>query len=51
MTFTLPLGSRYTGEIIDTWDTTVTPLEQNLSGEFAVKLPGKPYIAVRFQKV
>ncbi len=51
MTFTLPLNNHYTGEIIDTWAMTVTPWGQNLLGEFTAQLPGKPYIAVRFQKM
>ncbi len=49
-TFNLPAGSHYTGEVIDTWEMSTTPLGDNLSGQFTVALPGKPHIAVRFQK-
>jgi len=30
---------------------TVTPLAGTFSGKFTMKLPGKPFLAVRFQKV
>jgi hypothetical protein len=50
-TFNLPAGNRYKGEIIDTWDMTLTPLGDDLSGEITVELPSKPHIAVRFLKV
>jgi hypothetical protein len=49
--FNLPAGNRYQGEIIDTWEMTLTPLGDDLSGDITVELPGKPHIAVRFLKV
>jgi hypothetical protein len=49
-TFNLPAANSYRGEVIDTWEMTLTPLGENLSGKFTVELPGKPCIAVRFQK-
>ena len=38
---------RYTLELIDTWNMTITPLDAIYSGRCFVKLPGKPYMAIR----
>jgi hypothetical protein len=42
-----PELKKYKLEIIDTWEMTITPIEGFFSGKVLVKLPGKPYIAVR----
>ncbi|MFB3829889.1 MAG: DUF5060 domain-containing protein [Bryobacteraceae bacterium] len=48
MEFDLPAPMR--AEVIDTWEMTVTPLAGTYSGKFTLKLPGKPWQAVRFRK-
>jgi len=30
---------------------TITPISGTFAGKFTMKLPGKPFMAVRFQKV
>lgn len=47
----LPEGVEYRAEIIDAWSMTVTPLAETLSGKCRIRLPGKPYIALRLQQV
>jgi hypothetical protein len=49
--FDLAKGSEYRADLIDPWEMTVTPLAGTFSGKFTMKLPGKPALAVRFQKV
>jgi len=49
-TFRVPEGGRYSVEVIDTWEMTVTPLEGTFAGRFAVELPGRPYMAVRLRR-
>jgi hypothetical protein len=49
-TLTLPTNRRYTVEIIDTWEMTVTLLQSSFSGACQIPLPGKPYIAVRVRR-
>ena len=49
--FDLAKGSQYRADLIDPWEMTVTPLAGTFSGKFTMKLPGKPALAVRFQKV
>lgn len=39
----------YTVDVIDTWNMTVERLPGTVSGRFTVDMPGKPYIALRFQ--
>ncbi len=46
-TFNLPNWRSYQVEIIDTWNMTSEILEQNFQNKFSVKLPGKPYMAVK----
>jgi hypothetical protein len=48
--FNLGNDVRYRAEIIDPWEMTVTPVPGTYHGKFTLKLPGKPYMAVRFQK-
>jgi hypothetical protein len=42
----LPEGEQYRGEVIDTWNMTVTPLEEAIVDGAVVHLPGKPYQAL-----
>jgi len=49
--FDLAPGPQYRAEIIDPWEMTVTPVSGTFTGKFLMKLPGKPYQAVRFRKV
>ena len=48
--FELAGGARYAGDLIDPWAMTVTPLPGTFEGKFNLKLPGRPFLAVRFQK-
>ena len=47
----LPENKRYSVEIIDTWNMTITPQEGTFTGTSLIKLPGKPYIAVRLKSL
>lgn len=49
--FVLPPDSRYQVEIIDTWNMTLESLPEPYIGSFTLMLPGKPYIAIRLQRV
>ncbi len=46
----LPEGSRFNIDMIDTWEMTITPMERTFEGECQVKLPSKPYMALRIRK-
>jgi len=48
--FDLAKGVDYRADLIDPWEMTITPLAGTFSGKFTMKLPGKPFLAVRFQK-
>jgi hypothetical protein len=45
-----PEGEQYRGEVIDPWEMTITPLEEPIIGGATIRLPGKPYLALRIQK-
>jgi hypothetical protein len=45
-TFTLPKNLTFKGELIDTWEMTITPLPGVFTGEVEVPMPGKPYQAI-----
>jgi hypothetical protein len=59
----LDAGTRFQAEIIDTWEMTITPVEGIFEveprdryrcvspGNRTIRLPGKPYIALRIQRV
>jgi hypothetical protein len=49
--FDLGKGSRYQASMIDPWEMTVTPVAGTFEGKFTMKLPGKPYLAIRFEKL
>ncbi len=47
----LPENRKYTIDIIDCWEMTVTPLSGTFSGNITVELPGKPMTAIRAKAV
>jgi len=47
--FDLAPGPRYKADLIDPWAMTITPVPGAFSGKFTMNLPGKPYLAVRFE--
>ena len=47
----LPESAKFKIDLIDTWKMTITPLEGQFKGKCEINLPGKPYMAVRAQKV
>lgn len=49
-TFDFAKGVKYRAEWIDPWEMTVTPVPGEYEGKFEMKLPAKPYMAVRFRK-
>lgn len=49
--FDLAKGVRYRADMIDPWEMTIRPVAGTFEGKFTLKLPAKPYMAVRFQKV
>ena len=51
MPMDLPAGGRFRVELIDTWRETIRPLAGTFKGKFTLKLPGKPFMAVRMTKV
>jgi len=48
--FPLPEG-KFTAELIDPWQMQITPLGGTYEGKSKIRLPGKPYQAVRFRRV
>jgi hypothetical protein len=40
-------GTRYTVDVIDTWNMSITRLPGDFEGTFQVPLPGRPYMAIR----
>jgi len=49
--FDLAAGARYRADIIDPWEMTIAPVAETFEGKFKMKLPGRPYLAVRFERV
>jgi len=49
-TFDLANGP-YHADIVDPWEMTISSVPGTFSGKFTMKLPGKPFLAVRFEKV
>jgi hypothetical protein len=47
--FDLPEG-KFTAELIDPWAMTITPVSGTFSGKSKLRLTGKPFQAVRFQR-
>ena len=51
MTLDVPEAEQYRAEVVDTWDMTVTLLEQPVVRGTTVPLPGKPYQALILRRV
>jgi len=49
--FALPQGEHYRADLLDTWEMTISPLAADLAGEFTLALPGKPFQAVRLERI
>ena len=47
LTLDLPEDREYTAEVIDSWEMKITPLPGTYSGNAAVELPGRPYLALQ----
>ena len=47
----VPEGEQYRGEVIDTWNMTVAPLEEAIVDGAVVQLPGKPYQALIMRRI
>ncbi|WP_200826293.1 DUF5605 domain-containing protein [Microbacterium timonense] len=41
----------YTVDVIDTWNMTIERLPEPVRGRFTIELPGRPYMALRFQAI
>jgi hypothetical protein len=46
----LPAG-KYSAELIDPWEMTVSGLGRDFAGKTEVKLPGRPHLALRVRRV
>lgn len=51
MDFELPKESKFKAQVIDPWTMRITPVPGEYGGNFTLKLPGKPYQAVSFEKI
>jgi Domain of unknown function (DUF5060)/Domain of unknown function (DUF5605)/Protein of unknown function (DUF4038) len=49
--FDLAPGARYRADLIDPWEMTVSSVAGTFAGKFKMKLPGKPFLAVRFERI
>jgi hypothetical protein len=50
MEFELPKNASFQARLLDPWNMTSTPVAGEHSGHFTLKLSGKPYQAVSFEK-
>jgi hypothetical protein len=50
-TFELAKGVKFRADLIDPWEMTIQPIDGIFEGTFDMRLPGKPFMAVRFQRV
>ncbi len=48
--FPLPPGTTFKATLIDPWAMTTTPIPGAFTGKSTISLPGKPYMAVLFEK-
>jgi len=46
----LPPSTRFSAEILDTWDMTITPVPGIFTGSCTIDLPGKPGLALRLRR-
>lgn len=49
--FDLAPGVQYRADVIDPWEMTISPVAGTFAGKFKMNLPGKPYLAVRFERI
>ena len=49
--FVLPENAKFQADIIDPWKMTVSPVAGTFTGKTKLKLPGTPYMAVRFKRI
>jgi hypothetical protein len=49
--FPLPAGINFNATLIDPWAMTTSPITGVFTGKSRITLPGKPYMAVLFEKV
>jgi hypothetical protein len=49
--FRLPETVSFKADLVDPWGMTVAPFADSYRGKFSLKLPGRPYLAVRFRRV
>lgn len=49
--FTLPEGNAYAVDVLDTWEMTITRLDGTFAGKCEIPLPGKPWLALRLQRI
>lgn len=47
----LPEGVLYKAELIDTWNMNITEISENVNNKSVIKLPAKPYMALRLTKI
>jgi hypothetical protein len=47
--FQLPGNIKFKFEVIDTWNMTITPVEGTFIGSAEIKMPGRPWMAVRIK--
>lgn len=47
----LPEDVKFTAEVINTWEMTITPIDGQFSGRASIPLPAQPYLAVRMLKI
>lgn len=50
-TIDLPVENSYQVEIIDTWNMSIRLIRGTFQGKFEIDLPGKPYMALRVQRI
>ncbi len=43
----LPENKKYKAEIIDTWNMTITPIDEIMNNKSTIDLYSKPYMAIR----
>ena len=49
--FNLPQETSFQADLIDPWEMTIAPFPGSYQGKCTLKLPGRPYLAVRFRKI
>jgi len=47
--FNLAPGVKYRADLSDPWEMSIAPVAGTFAGKFTMKMPGKPFLAIRFQ--